>query len=157
MRFAIITFTKGEVRTIQILVNQQKNNYLQILIYNQLQNKIPASTKTSNFDWKPNNIRIEKFHDLMNSMGLIFFFHQGFLSQTLTILQGKGGEQLLFHSTTSTHSQNLLANLHVKWLSHIFNRKAMFTKLLLDEIYHLIKLPFEWLIDWWCNVCLFTS
>ena len=60
VRFAIITFTKGEVRTIQILVNQQKNNYLQILIYNQLQNKIPASNKTSNFDWKPNNIRIEK-------------------------------------------------------------------------------------------------
>lgn len=45
MRFAISTFTKGEIRTIQILVNQQSNNYLQILVNNQPQNKIPVSNK----------------------------------------------------------------------------------------------------------------
>ena len=28
----------------------------------------------------------------------------------------------------------------------------VFTRLLLDKIYHLTELPF----DWWCNVCLFT-
>ena len=59
MRFAISTSSKGEVRTVQILVNQQRNNYLQILINNQLQNKISASNKTSKFDWMPDNIRIE--------------------------------------------------------------------------------------------------
>ena len=36
----------------------------------------------------------------------------------------------------------------------------VFTRMLLDEFYHFIKLPFDWLIDWlidwWCNVCLFT-
>ena len=40
---------------------------------------------------------------------------------------------------------------------HIFLIALLvFTKLLLDEIYQLIELPLEWLIDWWCNVCLFT-
>ena len=45
----------------------------------------------------------------------------------LTGQQGKGGHHLLFHSTTSTHSQifrHLFATLHVRWLSHIFNRNA---------------------------------
>ena len=34
----------------------------------------------------------------------------------------------------------------------------VFSRLLVDEIYHLIDLPFDWLIDWWCgvNFCLFT-
>ena len=43
----------------------------------------------------------------------------------LTGQQGKGGKHLLFHSTTSTHSQTfrrLFATFHVKWLEHIFNR-----------------------------------
>ena len=86
--------------------------------------------------------------------------------------QGKGGDHLLFHSTTSTRSQTLrhfFANLHVTWLSRIFNRKRfprisknrlntslVFTILLLDEIYHLVELPFDWLIDWWCNRCLYA-
>ena len=42
----------------------------------------------------------------------------------LTGQQGKGGDLFLFHSTTSTCSwtfRHLCANLHVRWLSHIFN------------------------------------
>ena len=31
----------------------------------------------------------------------------------------------------------------------------LFTRPLLDEIDQLIELPFDWLIDWWHNVCLF--
>ena len=45
----------------------------------------------------------------------------------LTGLQIKGGDHLLFHSTTSTRSRrfrHLFATLHVRWLSHIFNRTA---------------------------------
>ena len=45
----------------------------------------------------------------------------------LTGQQGKGGVHLLFHSTTSTRSwtfRHLFATLHVRWLSHIFNRTA---------------------------------
>ena len=41
--------------------------------------------------------------------------------------QGKGGDHLLFHSTTCTLSwtfRNLFATSQVRWLSHIFNRNA---------------------------------
>ena len=88
-----------------------------------------------------------------------FFFYQGFLHRhwRFTGQQGKGGDHLLFHSTTSTRSRtlrHLFATLHVRWLSRIFNCKLVFTRLLLDEIYHLIELPFEWLIDDAMFVCL---
>ena len=61
-----------------------------------------------------------------------FFFSLSEFSFTdtddrLTGQQGKGGGHLLFHSTTSTHSRtfrHLFAILHVRWLSHIFNRNA---------------------------------
>ena len=45
----------------------------------------------------------------------------------LTGQQEKGREHLLFHSTASTRSRtfrHLFATLHVRWLSHIFNRNA---------------------------------
>ena len=50
------------------------------------------------------------------------FFHRHW---RLTGKQGKGRNHLLFHSTTSTRSRtfrHLFATLHVRWLSHIFNR-----------------------------------
>ena len=59
-----------------------------------------------------------------------FFFHQGFLSRTLTTHRTAGeggGDHLSFHSTTSTHSctfRHLFATLLVRRLSHIFNRSA---------------------------------
>ena len=58
-----------------------------------------------------------------------FFFYQDFLSQTLTTHRtaGEGRGPFLFHSTTSTRSRTfryLFATLHVRWLSHIFNRTA---------------------------------
>ena len=52
------------------------------------------------------------------------FFHGHW---QLTGQQGKGGDHLLFHSTNSTRSRtfrHLFATLHVRWLSHIFNRNA---------------------------------
>ena len=88
-----------------------------------------------------------------------FFFYQGFLHRNwrFTGQQGKGGEHLLFHSTTSTRSQtlrHLFATLHVRWLHVFLIATLVFTRLLLDEIYHLIKLPFEWLIDDAVFACL---
>ena len=52
------------------------------------------------------------------------FFHG---LQQPTGQQGKGGDHLSFHSTISTRSRtfkHLFATLHVRWLSHIFNRNA---------------------------------
>ena len=52
------------------------------------------------------------------------FFHGHW---RLTGQQGKGGDHLLFRSTTSTRSQtfrHLFGTLHVRWQSHIFNRTA---------------------------------
>ena len=87
--------------------------------------------------------------------GIFFsFFYQGFLSRTLTIHRtaGEGRDHLLFHSTTSTHSQrfrHLFATLHMRLLSHTFLiAMLVFTRLLLAETYHLFKL----LLDWWCNI-----
>ena len=71
----------------------------------------------------------------------------------------EGGVHFLFHSTTSTRSRtfrHLFVTLHVRWLSHIFNRNTLvFTRLLLNEIYHLLELQFDWckvsfyLFTWW--------
>ena len=88
----------------------------------------------------------------------MFFFYQGFLYRhwRFTGQQGKGGDHLLFHSTTSTRLRtlrHLLATLHVRWLSRIFNRNARVcqTAIRWDLPPYWITI---WLIDWWCNVCL---
>ena len=66
----------------------------------------------------------------------------------LTGQQGKGVDLLLFHSTTSTRSRtfrHLFATLHVRWLSHIFNRTAcIYQTVTRYSNYHLI--------DWWCDI-----
>ena len=84
------------------------------------------------------------------------FFHRHW---RFTGHQEKGGDHLLFHSTTSTRSRTLrylLATLHVRWLSPIFNRNACVyqtaTRWDLPPYRNTI-----WVIDWWCNVCLFTG
>ena len=79
-----------------------------------------------------------------------FFFQSGFSSQALrfTWQQGKGGDHLLFHSTTSTRSQtlrHLFATLHVRWLSCIFNCNACVYQ---TAVYELPPcLFFTWWID----------
>ena len=93
----------------------------------------------------------------------LFFLYQGPLQRHwwFTGQQGKGGDHLLFHSTTSTRSRtlrHLFATLHVKWLSRIFNRNACVYQaatrwdlpLYLPDCYSM-KIAI-WLIDWWCNV-----
>ena len=89
-----------------------------------------------------------------------FFFYQGFLHRNwrFTGQQGKGGDHILFHTTTSTRSRtsrHLFATLHVRWLSRIFNRNACVyqTATRWDLPPNRIDI---WVIDWWCNFCLFT-
>ena len=89
-----------------------------------------------------------------------FFFYQGFLHRhwRFTGQQEKGGDHLLLHSATSTRSRtlrHLLATLHVRWISRNFNRNACVyqTATRWDLPPHRITI---WVIDWWCNVCLFT-
>ena len=81
-----------------------------------------------------------------------FFFYESFLHRHWRYIeqQGKGGDHLLFHSTTSTSSQTLRHYLQLRMWDdyHVFLIATLvFTKRLLGEIYHFIKLPFQWLID----------
>ena len=99
------------------------------------------------------NVKVEFMWLFFLSIRVFFYRRWWFTGQ-----QGKGGDHLLLHSSTSTRSQtfrHLFATLHVRWLSRIFNRNAC--------VYHAATrwdlLPYWitiWLIDWWPNVCLFT-
>ena len=84
------------------------------------------------------------FSCLLFSFFSIKYFFYGYWQ--LTGQQGKGGNCLLFHPVTSNHSQSfrhLFVILHVRFLSHIFNRNDC-----IDEIYHLIELLFDSLMMW---------
>ena len=83
------------------------------------------------------------------------FFHR---HSTFTGQLGKGGDHLLFHSTTSTRSRtlrHLFATLHERWLSRIFNCNACVYQTATPWDLPPYRITI-WLIDWWCNVCLFT-
>ena len=84
------------------------------------------------------------------------FFHGHW---RLTGQDWKGEDHFLFHSTTSTHSRtfrHLFATLHVRWLSHIFNRNACIYQT--ATRWYFTTLSNYHLIDWWSEVCfsLFT-
>ena len=88
-----------------------------------------------------------------------FFFYQGFLSQTLTIdrtaAEGRGASFIsLYHFHPLTNIEIFFATLHVRWLSRIFNRNPCAFQTTIDEIYNLIELPFDWLINDAIFVCL---
>ena len=90
-----------------------------------------------------------------------FFIYQGFLSRKLTTRRtaGEEGNHLLFHSTTSTclrTFRHLFATLHVRWLSHIFNRNACIYQT--ATRWDFTTLSNYHLIDWCCevNFSLFT-
>ena len=102
----------------------------------------------------------------------LFFFYQGVLHRhwRFTGQQGKGGDHLLFLSTISTLSRTLrylFATLHVRWLSHIFNRTACIyqaatrwdlpsyriTIWLIDDV----TLVFVCLFSWWFDSSFFVT
>ena len=81
----------------------------------------------------------------------IYIFYQGFLSRTLTThrtaQEGKGPSFIPcyhFHPLTNIYLQLC------KWHDyHVFLiAPFVFTRLLFDEIYYLIELPFDWLMMW---------
>ena len=70
---------------------------------------------------------LEKKAIKMYSTHNFFFFYQDFLSQTLithrTAGEGRGPSfSPLYHFHPLTKFRQLFATLHVRWLSHIFNR-----------------------------------
>ena len=81
----------------------------------------------------------------------------GFSSQTLTIHRTAGeGRRPSFIPLYHFHPlTNIEMTLHVRWLSRIFNRKACVYQAATwwDLPPYRITI---WVIDWWCNVCLFT-
>ena len=82
--------------------------------------------KHRDVSWTTATARMELFEALVRSFHILtnfFFFYQGFLHRhwRFTEQQGKAGDHLFFHSTTSTRSRtlrHLFATLHVRWLSH---------------------------------------
>ena len=104
---------------------------------------------------------LQPWHSWIPSIKRSLFFLSGFsFTDTDDSLDSKGraGNHLLFQSTsTSTRSRtlkHLFATLHLRWLLRIFNRNACVYQTVLDGIYHIIELPFEWLIDDAMFVCL---
>ena len=88
-----------------------------------------------------------------NFFSIRVFFHR---HRRFTGQQGKGGNHLLFHSTTSTCSwalRHLFATLHVRWLSSIFNRNTC-----LPDYYSMrfTMFPNYHLIAWLMMQCLFV-
>ena len=88
------------------------------------------------------------------------FFHR---YRRSTGQQGKAGDHLLFQFTTTTRSQtlrHLFATLYVRWLSCIFSRNACVYQAAATRwdltIYRITIWLVDWLIDWWCSVCLLT-
>ena len=77
-----------------------------------------------------------------------FFFHRHW---QFTGQQGKEEDHLLFHSTTFPHSQTFrhIFQLCMSDNYHTFMIALLaFTRLLLDKIYHFIKLPLDCLTIW---------
>ena len=94
------------------------------------------------------------FKKIFFSIRVFFHGHWRLIGQ-----QWKGGDHFLFHSTTSTRSRtfrHLFATLHVRWLSHIFNRNTCIYQTVTRSDF--LTLSNYHLIDWWCEVCfnLFT-
>ena len=90
-----------------------------------------------------------------------FFFYQGFLSRTLTTHrtagEGRGPSFIpLYHFHRSRTLRHLFATLHVRWLSHIFNRNACIYQT--ATRWDFTTLSNYHLIDWCCevNFSLFT-
>ena len=90
---------------------------------------------------------------------MLFFFLSGFSSQTLTIHrtagEGRGPSFIpLYHFHPLTNIDTFICNFACEMTITYFQSQR-FCLLLLDEIYHVIELPFEWLIDDAIFVCLF--
>ena len=101
---------------------------------------------------------------------LSIFFLSGFSFTDSDDLQySKVREGTIFYSTLPLPPAHEHSDIYLQlcmWDDYhvLLIATLVFTRLLLDEIYHLIELPIDWLsdwlidwlIDWWSNVCFFT-
>ena len=97
----------------------------------------------------PNQINARR---LFQQQRIYIYIYQGFLSQMLTIYS-------IFYSTLPLPLAHEHSDIYLQlcmWGDyHVFLIATLvFTRLLLDEIYHLIELLFDWLIDDAMFVCL---
>ena len=88
-----------------------------------------------------------------------YLFLSGFSLKDTDSQDSRGREETIFYSILPLPPAHKHSDIYLQlcmWDDyHIFLiAPLVFTRLLLDEIYHLIELPF----DWWCDVkfCLFT-
>ena len=90
---------------------------------------------------------------------MIFFSIRIFFTDTDDSQDSRAREGTIFYSTvplpTAHEHWGIYLQLCMRDYYHVFLIATLvFTKLLLDEIYYLIELPFEWLIDDAMFVCL---
>ena len=98
---------------------------------------------------------------------IIFFSIRVFFTDTDDSKDSRGRQETIFSSTLPLLPTHEYWDIYLQlcmWDDyHIFLiAPLVFTRLLLDEIYHLIELPFEWLIDdamfvfftWWIDIRL---
>ena len=89
----------------------------------------------------------------------IYFFIRVFFTDTDDSQDSRGREGTIFYSTLPLPPAHEHSDIYLQlcmWDDyHVFLIATLvFTRLLLDEIYHLIELPFEWLIHDAMFVCL---
>ena len=93
----------------------------------------------------------------------ILFFLSGFsFTDTEDSQDSRGREGTIFYSTLPLSPAHKHWDIYLQlcmWDDyHVFLIATLvFTRLLLDEIYHLIELPFEWLTDDAMFVCLLMN
>ena len=146
-------FVYIDLTEIVIVIVFRVNRHWVIRIFKRSLYGVTLCKKRKKEQWKllkPEFIR--KISEFDCSENVFFSF-----SQTLTFSR-TAGDHLLLHSTISTRPRtlrHLFATLHVRWLSRIFNRNVCFyqtaTRWALSPYRTTI-----WVIDWWCNDCLFT-
>ena len=83
-----------------------------------------------------------------------FFLYQGFYSPTLTTHRTAGeGKETTFYSTLPIPPAREHSGIYLQlcmWDDYqiFLIAPLVFTRLLLDENYHLIELPIDWLMMW---------
>ena len=90
----------------------------------------------------------------VSQKSLFFFFYQGFLSRTLTAHRTAGEGRGPSYSSLQLPPAHEHSDIYLQLWTwddyHIFLIVTLvFTRLLLDEIYHLIELLFHWLMWYW--------
>ena len=95
------------------------------------------------------------FHD----QGSFFSSIRVFFTDTDNSQDSRGREEIIFYSTLPlppAHEHWAIYLQLCKWNDYdvFLIATLVFTRLLLDEFFHLIELPFEWLIDDAIFVCL---